>query len=120
MGDAFKCKDCGTVVETLQSCPSCGETAMRPIQSSEDTDVVANIVESGTAEADATAESGETEASESEESTEMEASDSDESSNEAASDTEPVATTDPDTTSGRRKRRSRPSTRACWPRCGRI
>ena len=35
MGDAFKCKNCGTVVETPQSCPSCGETAMRPIQLSE-------------------------------------------------------------------------------------
>ena len=32
MGDAFKCKNCGTVVETPQSCPSCGETGMRPVQ----------------------------------------------------------------------------------------
>lgn len=70
MGDAFKCKNCGTVVETLQSCPSCGETAMQPIQSSGDTDVVSDIVESGTA-------AGETE------SAAPEATDSDQSSEPA-------------------------------------
>lgn len=36
MGDAYKCTNCGTVVETPQSCPECGQKSMRPIQSSPD------------------------------------------------------------------------------------
>jgi|GEM_PF-2258871 predicted nucleic acid-binding Zn-ribbon protein len=80
MGDAFKCKNCGTVVETLQSCPSCGEAAMQPIQSSEDSDVVSDI--GGASDTDA--------------------SDTDESSTAEPNESEPAGTADPDTASGRR------------------
>ena len=69
MGDAYKCKDCGTVVETLQSCPSCGESAMRPIQSSVEGDVMSDITESGTVEGDTTEASSTARSSEAEEST---------------------------------------------------
>ncbi|MBX0287344.1 hypothetical protein [Haloarcula salinisoli] len=30
MVDAYKCQNCGDVVESLGSCPSCGENEMRP------------------------------------------------------------------------------------------
>jgi len=32
MADAYKCQDCGTVVERPQRCPDCGEQAMRPVR----------------------------------------------------------------------------------------
>lgn len=30
MVDAYKCQNCGEIVERPQNCPSCGENAMRP------------------------------------------------------------------------------------------
>jgi len=32
MVDAFKCRNCGEIVERPQNCPSCGERAMQPTQ----------------------------------------------------------------------------------------
>lgn len=31
MADAFKCRNCGTVVDSPQNCPDCGESAMSPV-----------------------------------------------------------------------------------------
>lgn len=35
MADAFKCRNCGTVVDSPQNCPDCGESAMRPVSRGE-------------------------------------------------------------------------------------
>ncbi len=105
MGDAFKCKNCGTVVETLQSCPSCGEAAMRPIQSSGDDDVIADITESGTAAGETDEESSEPAAPDG--SPGPAADEAETSPN--ADDAEPADTADPDTASGRRETTGRES-----------
>ena len=98
MGDAFKCKNCGTVVETLQSCPSCGETAMQPIQSSGDTGVVADVVESGTADGTDDESSG----------AETAATDAGATSNGDTNGTAPADSTGTETASdGRQERTSR-------------
>jgi len=109
MGDAYKCKDCGTVVETLQSCPSCGESAMRPIQSSAEGDVMSDITESGTVEGDTTEASSTARASEAEESTRA-ATESDGSPEPAPSD--PSDSTEPDTTAGRNRERGKSASRS--------
>jgi len=96
MGDAFKCKNCGTVVETIQSCPSCGQTAMRPIQSSGDSDVVSDIVESTKTAASNTDDSDETETAESSASPESEAAETDSSDETERNDADK-----PDTASAR-------------------
>ena len=103
MGDAFKCKNCGTVVETLQSCPSCGEAAMRPIRSSGDSDAGPGIEESATAEVGDADESSNTEPTDADESSNPEPSGTDESSNVEAVETDESSN---DATPGRRRERS--------------
>jgi len=104
MGDAFKCKNCGTVVETLQSCPSCGERAMQPIQSSGDTDVVADIAQSGTAAEDAG--DGSSNGTDTDDASKTTATEADITSRGDATETDPAGSGDSETPSGRTRERA--------------
>ncbi|MFC6757452.1 MULTISPECIES: FmdB family zinc ribbon protein [Haloarcula] len=105
MGDAFKCKNCGTVVETLQRCPSCGEAAMRPIQSSGDDDVIADITEPGATAGETDGESSEPAAPDGS----LEPAPEEAETSPNADDAEPADTADPGTASGRRDTTGRES-----------